>query len=381
MPVLFLFGLCPLAQPQQEDSIAGLYGTEWSLVRFQGGDGSVLVPADSSAYTVSFAADQSVSVHLDCNRGQGTWNSKGPNQIEFAPLVLTWAQCADSSLDARMPGDFQAVRSYAFKDNHLFLILKADGGDYELAPRSLESARQKEVTGTLSYRGHSALLSGAMLEITLEDTSRTDAPAAMVAQVTLKQSGSPPIPFVIPYDPSAIDAAHRYSVRARIMASGQLLFITDQAQPVLTAGAPDEASLLLRPAGAEPPAAVSSGPVALEGTYWKLTALEGAQLPSTDSKRTPYLTLDSKSRRVSGFSGCNRVVGSYQVDGDRLTFGAMAGTRMACITGMDLEQRFTAILSRVGRWRIDEHGLDLLGSDGARLAHFEAGHEESNDGQ
>jgi putative lipoprotein len=378
MPGLFLLLLCPLAEPQPGASIADLYGTEWSLVRFEGGDGMVLIPADSSAYTVSFATDQSVRVRIDCNGGQGQWKSNGPHEIEFTPLVLTWAQCADTSLDARIPNDFQAMQSYALKDNHLFLFLKANRGDYEFVPRSPESGQQKEVKGTISYRERSPLPPGAVVEMTLEDTSKADAPPAMVARVVFKQSGSLPIPFAIPYDPSAIDSAHRYLVLGRILAQGQLLFSTDQAQPVLTDGAPSEISLLLRPVGPESLAKASSAPVALEGTHWKLTKLEGADLLPTDSKRIPYLTLDRTSHRVSGFSGCNRLVGSYELDGNKLTFGATAGTRMACLTGMDLEQHFTEILSHVDRWKIDGHGLDLLDSNGNPLAHFEATPEGSD---
>ena len=62
-----------------------LVGTSWQLVRFQGGDDTVLTPPDKTKYAVAFAAD-GVSVRFDCNRGRGGWKSAGKNQLEFEPL-------------------------------------------------------------------------------------------------------------------------------------------------------------------------------------------------------------------------------------------------------------------------------------------------------
>jgi para-nitrobenzyl esterase len=60
-----------------------LAGTSWQLVKFQGGDDTVLRPGDKSKYTLSFAADGSVGARIDCNRGRGTWKSSGKGQLEF----------------------------------------------------------------------------------------------------------------------------------------------------------------------------------------------------------------------------------------------------------------------------------------------------------
>lgn len=381
IPGFLLLFLCLPAHPQSGGIDAGLYGTEWSLIRFEGGDGIVLVPSDHSAYTVSFTEDRRVSVRVDCNQGRGTWSSRGREQIEFSPLVLTWAQCPDSTLNKHLPKDFQAMQSYVIKEGHLFLFLKANGGNYEFAPLPLESGRQKEVRGTVSYRERLVLPPDAVLEVMLEDVPAFAVPAVIVAQTTIRQPGSPPIPFVIPYASSAIDAGHRYRARARILVAGQLLFATDQAQPVLTSGTPAEVSLLLRRASFEQPADRSPRPVALENAYWKLTQLEKEDLPPADHRRVPYLLFDSKAHRLSGSTGCNRLVGGYELDGERLTLSHVATSRMACITGMDLEQRFMEILRRVNSWKINGYRLELSDSSGNRLAIFEVSSEEHLDDQ
>jgi para-nitrobenzyl esterase len=111
-----------------------LTGTSWQLVRFQGGDDSVLTPDDRNKYTIALDADGSVAVRVDCNRGRGTWTSSGPNQVQFGPLALTRAQCPPGSLHDQIVRQWGNIRSYVVKGGRLFLSLMADGGIYEFEP-------------------------------------------------------------------------------------------------------------------------------------------------------------------------------------------------------------------------------------------------------
>lgn len=115
------------------------------------------------------------------------------------------------------------------------------------------------------------------------------------------------------------------------------------------------------------------GPQAtLTNTYWKLTVLAGAKIDLLPGQtREVRITLDGGTR-VHGFSGCNALQGQYASAGGRLTFSALAGTRMACTPHlMALE---TAVLQALGRstgYRIDGEELTLL--DGKQvLARFAA---------
>ena len=82
------------------------------------------------------------------------------------------------------------------------------------------------------------------------------------------------------------------------------------------------------------PAATSNRQAApaasLTNTYWKLLTVGGTSVASPPGAREPHLILQLDQRRVAGFSGCNLLMGGYQVDGGRLTFSQMAGTMMAC---------------------------------------------------
>jgi heat shock protein HslJ len=118
-----------------------LGGTSWQLVRFQGGDDTVLTPDDRSKYTLAFAADGSVSARLDCNRGRATWKSSAPGQLELGPLALTRAACPPGSLHDRMVKHWSFVRSYLVRNGRLYLSLMADGGIYEFEPIATKAAQ------------------------------------------------------------------------------------------------------------------------------------------------------------------------------------------------------------------------------------------------
>lgn len=113
---------------------AGLGGTAWQLVKFQGGDDTVLRPDDKSKYTLAFDGDGTVSARIDCNRGRGAWKSPEKGRLEFGPMAITRAMCPPESLHDRIVKQLPYIRSYVIKDGHLFLSLMADGGIYEFEP-------------------------------------------------------------------------------------------------------------------------------------------------------------------------------------------------------------------------------------------------------
>lgn len=126
--------LAACAGPALTQTQGPLAGTSWQLVRFQGGDGTVVTPDDGSKYTVTFNADGTLAARIDCNRGRGTWTSSGSSQLVFGPLALTRAMCARESMHDRIAKHWNSIRSYVLKDRQLFLSLMADGGIYEFQP-------------------------------------------------------------------------------------------------------------------------------------------------------------------------------------------------------------------------------------------------------
>jgi putative lipoprotein len=361
----------------EQESVAG---TSWQLVRFQNANGATLTPDVRSKYTITFGTDGRVSVRLDCNRGSSTWSSAGANNLTFGRLTTTtFIGCASGSLAPTIARDWSYVRSYAIRNGHLFLGL-ADGGTYEFepinvfsdAPGTVLSGEASSVRGTATYRERIALPRQAVFEATLEDVTRGVVPSEVIARVRNEQPGNAPIDFTISYDIARINQTHTYAVRAQILVNDQVWFTSDRNSPVLTRGNPSAVQLVLRRAsGPTLPGRVQS-PGTLENTNWRLIELGNAPVLIDARHPEANITLQSGNRRVTGSTGCNRLSGSYSVNGSRLSFGTIASTKMACISGMEIEQPFLNALGRVRSWRISGQTLELLDDRGNSLARFDA---------
>jgi heat shock protein HslJ len=103
----------------------------------------------------------------------------------------------------------------------------------------------------------------------------------------------------------------------------------------------------------------------LEGD-WNVTGYNNGKhavtTPMTGTTLTATFTADS----VSGSSGCNTYNGSYTLDGDALTIGPLATTRMACEPAiMDQETAFLAALA--ASTKVEQTGatVTLRNADGA----------------
>ena len=100
----------------------------------------------------------------------------------------------------------------------------------------------------------------------------------------------------------------------------------------------------------------------LRGTAWKLQALQAPNSPTLINPpgRPPELLLASDSERFSGNSGCNQLLGGFQLAGDQLRFSKLVSTKMACAADvMAFEQQYLKALDQVRQWNIDKRSLLL----------------------
>ncbi|HEX7034123.1 MAG TPA: META domain-containing protein [Pseudomonadales bacterium] len=110
-------------------------------------------------------------------------------------------------------------------------------------------------------------------------------------------------------------------------------------------------------------------PAPLIGSFWRLTELVGGDGFRVNPRFRAHLVLDED--RVTGSSGCNRLIGRFTAEGDTLRFRDLGGTRMACeADAMELERRFLAALETVSGYTITGEQLVLNGPNGP-LARFE----------
>jgi heat shock protein HslJ len=81
---------------------------------------------------------------------------------------------------------------------------------------------------------------------------------------------------------------------------------------------------------------------------------------------------------LSGSDGCNRFTGSYQLLGDTVTFGQMAGTQMACIdASAEIQRAFREVLKRANLLTVTGERLVLFNTAGNQIAVFTAGAQTS----
>jgi copper homeostasis protein (lipoprotein) len=111
--------------------------------------------------------------------------------------------------------------------------------------------------------------------------------------------------------------------------------------------------------------------VPLQDMMWKVVRLRGRSVTVAEGQREPHLVLHTEDGRLSGSGGCNRLMGTYEVRGDTLQFGAVATTMMACPEGMEQEQRLLEALAEVVTFRLEGVHLELYAADGEPLLRLE----------
>ena len=100
----------------------------------------------------------------------------------------------------------------------------------------------------------------------------------------------------------------------------------------------------------------------LEGTRWLLVELGGKPVASTDPEEAPDLEFAAGERKVTGSTGCNRLTGTYEINGAKLKFSPLATTRRFCAAAAATEQAFLAALTATDAYRVSDEQLELIGA-------------------
>ena len=114
----------------------------------------------------------------------------------------------------------------------------------------------------------------------------------------------------------------------------------------------------------------------LEGTYWKLTELNGEPVIAEANNRELYLKLDGSSKKLAGHGGCNGFGGVYELNsnGFNIKFTQLIRTLMACKTQdrMDQENAFLNVIEMTDSYYLNGNQLLLNRGKMAPLAKFTA---------
>ena len=116
----------------------------------------------------------------------------------------------------------------------------------------------------------------------------------------------------------------------------------------------------------------SSGPEALEGVTWILTQFV-AEDGSTEIVQVG-VNAEFDGSTISGTSGCNRYNASYEASGNEISFGPIAGTKMACPEPqMSVEARYLQLLESVATFEVEGRAMSMSDGEGTPVLQFSQG--------
>jgi heat shock protein HslJ len=120
-------------------------------------------------------------------------------------------------------------------------------------------------------------------------------------------------------------------------------------------------------AGKEQVMVFAVGQKPLTSTNWVLVSMGDPKSPQPLPSGTTITAVFSEDGSLSGTSGCNQYNTTYTLTGDQLTLGPVAGTMMACETGMDTEQSYLQALGSAQQLTIAGQKLTITYNQGAGL--------------
>ena len=126
-----LLNACAQTGDTQKVVPMDLTANTWHLVEIASMDDTAYRPKENATYSLTFTLTGDVAVVADCNRGRGSWLSAQTGQLTITQLATTRAMCMPTSIADRFTHNLTEVRSYFFRDGHLYLATKADGAVFE----------------------------------------------------------------------------------------------------------------------------------------------------------------------------------------------------------------------------------------------------------
>jgi heat shock protein HslJ len=113
-------------------------------------------------------------------------------------------------------------------------------------------------------------------------------------------------------------------------------------------------------------------PAALEGQSWILTQMLSA------GGQTQILDVDVSAEfdgtAISGNAGCNSYHASYEASGNEISFGPVAGTKMACPEAeTSTEARYLQLLEGVATFETSGRSMSMSDGDGTPVLQFMQG--------
>lgn len=114
-------------------------------------------------------------------------------------------------------------------------------------------------------------------------------------------------------------------------------------------------------------------PAPLEGTLWQLVSYNGGQQAMKGVLPETRITALFENGTVGGSAGCNNYSGPYEVSGNQISIGPLAGTMKMCNSPegiMEQEAAYQTALQSAASYRIIASRLELISGNGELAAVF-----------
>jgi heat shock protein HslJ len=353
----------PPAQPK-EQPVSGntLDGTSWTLATLNGQPALQVAPV-----TLNFAVGKAAGSD-GCNSYTGGYAADGTS-IKFDQMASTLMACAEPVMKQASTYMQALAQAATYKTDAQQLML-FDASEQELATFNAQSS---DLAGTswivTGYNnGKQAVVSvTAGTELTanfgadgkLSGSAGCNNDAASFQTDGNKISIGPAVSTKMACEQAVMDQEQQYLAALSTAATYR---IDGSKLELRTADGALAASFTKAPAGSD----------ALPGSSWIVLGYNNGKQAVVSTMAGTDLTANfGTDGMLSGNSGCNTYSAAYQIDGNKITIGPAATTRMACEQAvMDQEQQYLAALSTAATYRIDGSKLELRTADGALAANF-----------
>jgi putative lipoprotein len=229
--------------------------------------------------------------------------------------------------------------------------------------------QQQTMTANVFYLQRIALPPGAQVSVILEDVSKMDVAAEVVAKQTITAEGGPPYQLNLSYNAADIKPQHSYALRAQITLDGQLLFTNAEQVDAFVNQGLNPTEILVSQVSS---AIKDDGLASLIDTQWQLSMLGTQAITADVTQQQPYLTFTQDDNKVIGFAGCNRFNGRYDVFASNVNLTQLLTTKKMCFQQMNLETQFLTALSEADNYKVIDKTLTLYSNVGIALGLFTA---------
>lgn len=98
-------------------------------------------------------------------------------------------------------------------------------------------------------------------------------------------------------------------------------------------------------------------------TKWVVETVHGKAVTVPDGIEKPYIRVTSEGA-LTGFGGCNQLMGNAKVDGSKVEFPTVGSTKMFCEATQPVERELMSALREAHTFTLDGDKLTLNGASG-----------------